>query len=107
MARKKKIEEAVPVEVVVEPAPVADVWQACGHRNMHYAQGVLVCDMEAGHAGDHSGIYLQAGVPTRSEWSDAAGKPPAPVVVSQEEDYARKHKTNGLEIESQARPGRG
>jgi hypothetical protein len=106
MARKKKVEEVVPVveEISAEPAPVG--WQECGHINRHYKDGVLSCDKEKGHAGDHSGMYLQAGAPMRGEWSDAAGTPPAPTIATPEEDYARKHKMNGLELESQVRVGK-
>lgn len=68
-------------EKKVEPVKQSSV---CGHRNVHYTQSEMTCDLEPGHDGPHSAIYhyvkYDKGVVTidemqRTYWQDIAGTP--------------------------------
>ncbi len=57
--------------VTVDPIEEARERVFCGHQNMHYTEGELLCTLEPGHKGDHSAILNS----NWTSWSDAAGVP--------------------------------
>jgi len=73
-------EEAAEEEAIIELAEFI-----CGHENKHYTGELpLVCDLEPGHEGNHSGEcyvidYKSGGISgeglRRTEWTDKAGIP--------------------------------